>query len=354
MLRRKDHRRPNKSPPPPAPLNFFLGFPPSSTDMATSPAAALDTSAYIKVDQTKLAAQPRATRLANDLRNRLDQRRAKSAGTASALDTTPPRGASDLPPAAPAPPQAPRTSVLRRLALPPPSAEAAAAAATTLRPRAPRPSTARPLPPPTAAPGEPRRRASNAKKRRKRRILQFAQLLLETLPAQPIARRHETLSGTASAGRPPTPPALAPTSPRYASPPGLPAAALLADRFPLVETGPTTAARSTCVATPPTPRPAAAPPPPPAHLAVTLGLTDDDDILPSPDHASPPPGAGDPLSDMEISPPAGLPPPTPPAGCSSCGYHRPSIRHRPAIWHRPTPLHPHSPIPLFSPVSLDL
>ncbi len=117
MLRRKDHRHPNKSPPPPAPLQFFLSFPSSSKDMATSPAAAPGTGAYTEVDQIQLAAPPRAPRSDNDLRNRLDQRRANPAGSASALDTTPPRGASDLPPAVPAPPQAPRISALRRLAL---------------------------------------------------------------------------------------------------------------------------------------------------------------------------------------------------------------------------------------------
>jgi hypothetical protein len=171
--------------------------------MAPSPGAALDTGAYVEVDQTKLLAPPRAPRPANDLRNRLDQRRAEAAGTAFALDATHPRGTSDLPPAAPAPPPAPRTSVLRRLALPPPGAEVAAAAATTLHPRAPRPSTARPLPPlrpVAAAPGEPRRRDSDVKRRRRRRSLHFAQLLLETLPAHPMSRRHETLPGPETAG----------------------------------------------------------------------------------------------------------------------------------------------------------
>jgi hypothetical protein len=41
-------------------------------DMAPSPGAALDTSAYVKVDQTKLLAPPKLPRPSNDLRNRLD------------------------------------------------------------------------------------------------------------------------------------------------------------------------------------------------------------------------------------------------------------------------------------------
>ena len=44
----------------------------------------------------------------------------------------------------------------------------------------------------------------------------------------------------------------------------------------------------------------------PPRTPATLGLVDDDDPLPPPDYTSPPPGAGDSLSDMDISPLAGF------------------------------------------------
>jgi hypothetical protein len=214
--RRKDLRRSAKSPPPQQ-LQFYFSFPSSSTDTATSPAVALGTGSRTEVDQIQHAAPPRPTRPDNDLRNRLDKRRSALTGAASALDTAPPRNALNPPPAAPASLQAPRLSELRRLALPTPGATAAAAPAPTPVPRAPRPSTAWP-PPPAVAPGNPSARAAT-RANKKRRILQFAQLLLEVLPAHPTTRRHETSSGAASAARPPSPQAFIPTSPLFAPPP---------------------------------------------------------------------------------------------------------------------------------------
>jgi hypothetical protein len=289
----------------------LLSFPSSSTDTAASPTLALGTGARTAKEQTQHAAPPRPPRPDNDLRNHLDKHRPASTGAAPALDAAPPRRATDVPPSTPAMPQAPRLSVLRRLALPTPSAAAAAVPAPTPVPRAPKPPTARP-PPPTVAPGNPSTRASTRPKKRKQRrimILKFAHLLYEVLPAHSTTRRHEASSSVASAARPPSPPAFIPASPLHAPPVEPTPAASPAGHSAPAAAAPSFDAGCTRLATPPTPAPAAASPAPRAHLAATLGLADDDDLLPPPDYTSPPPGAGS---------PAGTPP---------CGYaHRRSAR----------------------------
>ena len=324
--RRKEHRRSTKSPPP-APMNFYLCMPPSSTAAATSPAEPPGPGTSTEAGETQRTAAPKALRLANDLRNRLDDlrnrldaRRSVLAGTTPSRDKISPRIASDPPTATSAPPSAPRVSVLQRISLRPPSTPAPGAPAPTFVPRAPRLSTAPPPPrPPAPAPaaalGQPPMRPSNSNKRKKRRALQFAQLLLETLPANPSMLRRGTPSGATPAALLPPPPAFAPVSPDF--PPPAPTTDQPAPAYvsPSLE--------DLCARTVPLPtlRPAVASPPVRAHLGDTLGLNDDDDFFPPPDSSSPTVEDGNPTSDMDISPQAELPPPrlrpdTPPAAAT--------------------------------------
>ena len=353
--RRKEHRRSTKSPPP-APMNFYLCMPPSSTAAATSPAEPPGPGTSTEADETQRTAAPKALRSANDLRNRLDARRSVLAGTTPSLDKISPRIASDPPTATSAPPSAPRVSVLQRISLRPPSTPAPGAPAPTFVPRAPRLSTAPPPPrPPAPAPaaalGQPPMRPSNSNKRKKRRALQFAQLLLETLPANPSMLRRGTPSGATPAALLPPPPAFAPVSPDFPPPapttdqpaptpsgatpavllPPPPAFAPASPDFP--PPAPTTdqpapayvspSLEDLCARTVPLPtlQPAVASPPVRAHLGDTLGLNDDDDFFPPPDSSSPTVEDGNPTSDMDISPQAELPPPrlrpdTPPAAAT--------------------------------------
>jgi hypothetical protein len=303
--RSKDLRRSSKSPPPPLQLYFL--FPSSSTDTAASPT--LSTGASTSMEPTQHSAPPRPTISDNDLRTYLNQRRPVLTGAAPALDTAPPCRAKDPPPATPALPGAPRLSVLRRLALTTPSAVAAVVPALTPVPRTPKPPTVRP-PPSTAAPGDPSTRASTrAKKRKQRRILKYAQLLFDVLPAHSTTRPHEAPSGAASAARPPSPPTLhgTPASPLHAPPVEPPPEASPTDHSAPAAAAPLLDARDirpVTSLTPPAASSASC-----AHLAAALGLADDDDPPPPPDHTSPPPGYGDPPSDMDISPPTGIPPP---------------------------------------------
>jgi len=317
--RRKEHRRSNKSPPP-APMNFYLCLPPSSTAAATSPAEPPDPGVSSEADAPQTTAALKPPRTANDLRNRLDARRSVPAGTTPAPDRVSSRTASVPPTSTSAPPSAPRVSALKRISLRPSSTSAPDAPAPTLVPRAPRPSITPPPPlPPTPAPGaasgHPPRRLSNSNKRKQRRILHYAQLLLEKLPANPSMLRRGTPSGATPAAPLPPPPAFAPTSPDC--PPPAPTTVQLAPAYvsPSLED-------SRTQPTPlPTPRPAAASPPARAHLGDALGLNDDDDLPPPLDSASPILDAGNPTSDMDISPLAEPPPPrlrtdTPPAAAS--------------------------------------
>jgi hypothetical protein len=317
--RRKEHRRSTKSPPP-APMNFYLCLPPSSTAAEPSPAASPGPGTSTAADENRHTAAPKALRSANDLRNRLDERRSVLAGTTPSLDKISPRIASDPPIATSAPPPAPRVSVLQRISLRPPSTPAPGAPAPTFVPRAPRLSTTPPpprppAPAPAAAPGQPPMRPSNSNKRKKRRALQFAQLLLETLPANPSMLRRGTPSGATPAALLPPPPAFAPVSPDF--PPPAPTTVQPAPAYvsPSLE--------DLCARTVPLPtlRPAAASSPVRAHLGDALGLNDDDDSFPPPDSSSPTLEDGNPTSDMDISPHAELPPPrlrtdTPPAAAT--------------------------------------
>jgi hypothetical protein len=158
-------------------------------------------------------------------------------------------------------------------------------------------------------------RPSNSNKRKKRRALQFAQLLLETLPANPSMLRRGTPSGATPAVLLPSPPAFAPVSPDF--PPPAPTTVQPAPAYvsPSLE--------DLCARTVPLPtlRPAVASSPVRAHLGDALGLNDDDDSFPPPDSASPTLEDGNPTSDMDISPHAELPPPrlrtdTPPAAAT--------------------------------------
>jgi len=288
--RRKEHRRSNKSPPP-APMNFYLCLPPSSTAAATSPAEPPGPGTSSEADAPQTTAAPKPPRTANDLRNRLDARRSVPAGTTPAPDRVSSRTASVPPTSTSAPPSAPpRPSIT-----PPP-----------------------PLPPtpaPGAASGHPPRRLSNSNKRKKRRILHYAQLLLEKLPANPSMLRRGTPSGATPAVPLPPPPAFAPASPDFPPP-----APTTVQPAPAYVPPPLEDPRTQTIPLP-TLRPAAASPPARAHLGDALGLNDDDDLPPPLDSASPILDAGNPTSDMDISPLAEPPPPrlrtdTPPAAAS--------------------------------------
>jgi hypothetical protein len=251
---------------------------------------------------------PRKARAGNDLRNYLIQHRAASDGAAATSAPAPYHCARDPPPATPTLPGAPRSSALRRRAQDTPRVAEAIAPASTLVPRAPVPLPARPSSTP-AAPGDPDTRAPSRSRRRKnRRFLTYAQLTFERLPAHPTMARTGAPSGAAPAVPPPAPPPLPGISPLppHAPPAGDPPAA-----FPVGHPPPAVAplplatgeARPTTPPTPPAASPTAR-----AHLSVPLGIADDEDPTALPDHPSPPPGAGEPHSDMDISPPAGSPP----------------------------------------------
>jgi hypothetical protein len=127
--------------------------------------------------------------------------------------------------------------------------------------------------------------------------------------------RRGTPSGATPAVPLPPPPAFAPASPDF--PPPAPTTVQPAPSY----TSPPLEESRTQPVSLPTLRPAAASPPARAHLGDALGLNDDDDLPPPLDSASPIFEAGNPTSDMDISPLAEPPPPrlrtdTPPAAAS--------------------------------------
>ena len=315
-FRRKDHRRPSKSPPPTTTVNqtFYVNFPSLPTPAATFPELAPLSSAtpgHGSVAATELSrpsAAPKGALARNDLRNFLARHRAALGDPAATAALASPSLARDSPSALPPPPDAGSPAKRHRPAPDRPRAEAPAGATLPTLFDVPQLAPLRPTSSSAAAgvpqPGRP----TQARKRRDRfRRARYAELSFLRLPAH--------LPGAQTAGPPDAVPVLPPPPPptfagnpgplRPVSPAGLP---------PLPPFG--GLAPPLAAPLPPDPAELRAPPLPPpdlspdaAHLAVYLGLLGDDDPVASSARPSPVTAADDHPSDMDISPLGEAPPP---------------------------------------------
>ena len=216
--RRKDHRRPSKSPPPTTTVNqtFYVNFPSLQPPAATSSELAPPSSAtpghgsVTAKELSRPSAAPKGALAGNDLRNFLARHR-------TALGDPAATPALALPSPAQDPSSAPsllldvgRPAKRQRPAPDRPRAEAAAGATP------PTPLDVPPLPPlrPTSTPaaaGVPQPgRPTRAHKRRDRfRRSKYAELSFLRLPAHPPGAQPEGLPGAALVLPPPPPPTFA-------------------------------------------------------------------------------------------------------------------------------------------------
>ncbi len=291
-------------------VHFLSPTTTSSSEPALPPQPNLGTSTVTLEDSTRIAGPPRKALAENDLCKYLTQRRTASDEVAATSALVPPHRERDFPPAPAILPGAPRPSKLKRHDQDTPCATEAIDPAPTLVPRAQVLPPVRPSLSQAArnAPGTLRPTRSQKRKIRRKRV--YAQLDFERLAAHPTTARTGALPGATPAVPPPPPPPFPghPVFPPQVSPARAPPPAFPVDLPPPAVPPPPFVAGEPRPPTPPTPTGAL--PSACAHLAASLGLTDDEDPVASPAHPSPPPEAVEPNSDMDISPPAGSPPRT--------------------------------------------